>query len=595
MVRALLYLRLKSLQNRLTARIKRLRQPKYLFGAIAGAFYFWMIFFRPYAHGGRRAASHLVLGPAGEILPETFPWQPLFLGLGTLLLLLFVVLTWVLPTSRPGLGFTEAEIAFLFPAPISRRMLINFKLLGSQFAILFTSLFFALISNRWSALGGSSVTHALGWWVILSALNLHSTAAALTLTRLMDDGFSTRRRRFIVFGGLAVATVATLAWVWNDLRSPTSEEVAGADPLARYFLTILNGGALGWVLWPFRLILAPFFAIETKAFLLALGPALLVIAAHYLWVLRLEEVSFEEGSLAAAEKRATIVAQARAGTYRFGGTKAKARRDPFHLASVGWPEFAFLWKNLLSTRSYLNLRTFAVLVVLIVGGSLASQTGSDISQAMMTVLAIVSLVMGVYILLFGPHLARQDLRTDLSRADLLKTYPIPSWRLVLGELLTPIAILTALIWLVLLMGVLNLGALGRLPSFPVGLRITGAVCLGVIAPLLVTLQLIVLNAATVIFPGWFLSTRTQAGGIEVMGQRLIFLFGNLIVILVALLPAAGFGALLVFIAQWLIGGMAAVVCATLAVLAVLLGEVWCGLWWLGRRFEKFDLSTELRP
>jgi len=31
------------------------------------------------------------------------------------------------------------------------------------------------------------------------------------------------------------------------------------------------------------------------------------------------------------------------------------------------------------------------------------------------------------------------------------------------------------------------------------------------------------------------------------------------------------------------------------VLAVLLGELWLGLWFLGGRFEKLDLSSELRP
>jgi len=38
-----------------------------------------------------------------------------------------------------------------------------------------------------------------------------------------------------------------------------------------------------------------------------------------------------------------------------------------------------------------------------------------------------------------------------------------------------------------------------------------------------------------------------------------------------------------------------VVFATIAVALVLLAELWCGLWWLGRRFEKLDLSSEPRP
>jgi hypothetical protein len=38
----------------------------------------------------------------------------------------------------------------------------------------------------------------------------------------------------------------------------------------------------------------------------------------------------------------------------------------------------------------------------------------------------------------------------------------------------------------------------------------------------------------------------------------------------------------------------AVMLAAIAVLIVHVAEVWCGVWWLGGRIEKFDLSTELR-
>jgi hypothetical protein len=40
-----------------------------------------------------------------------------------------------------------------------------------------------------------------------------------------------------------------------------------------------------------------------------------------------------------------------------------------------------------------------------------------------------------------------------------------------------------------------------------------------------------------------------------------------------------------------IGPAAAAIIATLAALAIVLFEAACGLWWLGGRFEKLDLST----
>src|SRR5882672_9583722 len=199
MIDALFYLRLTSLKNRATGRLKRLRQPKYLFGAIVGAAYFWFFFMRPFAGNNAHLARQAMIAQTGCAGPAGLEASSALLpGLGGLFLFAIVVLGWVLPTGRPGLGFTEAETAFLFPAPISRRMLINFKLLGSQFAILFTSLFFTLLSNRWASLGGNALTHALGWWVILSTLNLHFTGSALTITRLIEGGVSTARRRLII-------------------------------------------------------------------------------------------------------------------------------------------------------------------------------------------------------------------------------------------------------------------------------------------------------------------------------------------------------------------------------------------------------------
>jgi hypothetical protein len=59
-------------------------------------------------------------------------------------------------------------------------------------------------------------------------------------------------------------------------------------------------------------------------------------------------------------------------------------------------------------------------------------------------------------------------------------------------------------------------------------------------------------------------------------------------------PALGMAALLIFVLQWWLGAIAAVTLAAGAVLLVLVAEVWCGVWWLGERFEKLDPSTDLR-
>ncbi|MEO7414212.1 MAG: putative ABC exporter domain-containing protein [Opitutaceae bacterium] len=605
MVRALLYLRLTSLKNSLLSRIRRLRQPKYLFGAIAGAAYVWFFFLRHLGGPGSRSGTRAIMPemPPGftDSLSDT---SPLVIAFGSLALFVIVAITWLLPSQKPGLGFTEAETAFLFPAPVSRRMLINFKLLNSQFTILFTSFFFTLVSNRWSFMGGNGLSHAIGWWVILSTLNLHFTGAALTLTRLIERGGSTARRRTVITGVIALAVIGTLGWMWRSLPAPSPEQAAEVTALTHYLLAMLNTGAVGWLLWPFRIVLGPFAAADSTAFFFALGPALLLMGAHYFWVMRLQEVSFEEASLTAAEKRTAVLAQARAGQYRFGVEKPKARRSPFYLRDTGRPEFAFLWKNLLSTRSYFNGRTFAVIAAIIVVGSRWLPHSARVEM----VTAGVCVFVAVCVMLYGPFMARQDIRSDLNHADILKTYPIAGSRLLLGELLTPVAILTAVLWLAILAWTLVLVPTRNVATwYTPTMHFVCALCAAATAVPLIGLQLLVLNGATLLFPGWFQSGRSP-GGIEMMGQRLIFFFGSIVVIFAALIPSVMAGASVLLasygfstivhyfreadaqaLSPW------ALLAAGLSALAILTMEVWCGIWWLGRRFENFDLSAELRP
>jgi hypothetical protein len=208
---------------------------------------------------------------------------------------------------------------------------------------------------------------------------------------------------------------------------------------------------------------------------------------------------------------------------------------------------------------------------------------------------VLALFFGAYTLVVGPQFARQDIRSDLTHADVLKTYPLAGWQIILGELLTPIVILTGLLWLAILTVVLTFhpASVGMAWLTPT-LRLAGGLAIAAIVPLLAALQLLVPNAAALMFPGWFQLSRTRGGGPEVFGQRMIFFFAQFITMLLALLPAIGMAALLIFILQWWLGPVAAVVIAALAVLVVLAAEVWCGVWWLGERFEKLDLSTDLR-
>ena len=592
MLRALLYLRLTSLKNVLLSRLRRLRQPKYLAGAIVGAGYFYFIFFNGWNHGERGVPSSGMLTP-NQLVPADS--TALMLAIGALALLVVTVFMWMVPSQTPGLSFSTAESAFLFPAPISRRALIHFKLLSNQLSVLLQSLFFSLIFNGRGLSSGRALQIVLGWWLILTLVNLHYMGCSLTITRLVQHGVGALRRRLYFLAGIIIVVGGTFIWIGQALRPPTETDLADIPSSMRWLLTLLDAGPLHALLLPFKWILGPFFAVGLKEFGLALLPAVSLLLLHYLWVVKME-VAFEEASLAHAEKRAIRRAGIQSGDYRSRETPGKARRAPFVLREKGRPEIAFLWKNLLSTRAFFNLRVWVICATTIVIGSRLFGSMGLWQQNLLSGVSVGVVVLGLYVIVFGPLLARFDLRSDLVNADILKTYPVRGWQLVLGELLAPTAILTGVIWLTLLTGLAAFQPTQTLPGWlDSELRVTYALCFAALTPVLVALQLIVPNAAAVVFPAWFQTSRTVGGGIEMMGQRLIFVFGQIFIIVLALLPAVAIAGVLIFVTQWIIGPLLAVIFASIIVILVLSTEVGLALWWLGRRFEHFDLSSEQRP
>lgn len=558
-VRALLYLRLVSLANLLLRNLRRLRQPKYLLGAAAAAAYFWFFFLRKGPGSGGGAFAKVFA--EGRI-----EW------IAAGVLSLFALLIWATPGDQPGLAFTEAETAFLFPAPLTRAQLIHYKLVDGLLMTLFGALFFTLISASVRD-APTALRHLGAWWVLNANISLHQTAAALTVPRLVRLGVDAGLRRLLVIGGGVVLLVVLII------------VAVEAGP-----------AALGWLLWPARLAVRPFLADGIGDYLLALGPAAALVAVHYLWIHRLE-TPFEEASLARAKKLGETIERMRAGKAVAFAGKTRAKRPPFRLGDHLPAEAALLWKNLMAAPGWLNRKVFLAAVALTAIGFTWLQGRTDIAGPKLAGAAgVIALVFLVYVLIFGPQVARNDLRGDLLHADLLKAWPLPGWRIVLGGLLAPTVQLTAIAWVLLLAAALGLvPPPGKTLWLTPELRVTGALCLAVLMPFLCAVQLLVPNAGALLFPAWAQHSRNMTGGIDVMGQRLIFFAGQFLCLLAALLPAAAVGGATIFLTQWLVGPPAAVALATLPVLAVFAGELWLGVRLLGPRFDRLDISSELRP
>jgi hypothetical protein len=246
------------------------------------------------------------------------------------------------------------------------------------------------------------------------------------------------------------------------------------------------------------------------------------------------------------------------------------------------------WKNLIGAGQVGSLRLWISIIVIVVIFGFAF---AGIAQGRgFSVLAefLIAMALG-YSLLLGPQVLRQDFRHDLPLADILKTFPLRGWQIALGEILAPVAVLAAAQWLLLLVGA---GLLFYLPIKQEGLFL--AIALGA-AVLLLVLDLLLLqipNAAVLLFPSWIQTGKDSPRGIEATGQRLIFALGQMLVLLLALLPAAGVFVGVFFVLNFAIGPATAVPLASLAATVILAVEAGLGVMLLGKLFERFDVTEE---
>ena len=389
---------------------------------------------------------------------------------------------------------------------------------------------------------------------------------------------------------LGLAVGATILWGRHTIPMPRLQEFDSLHAFMSYLTQAFDSGPAPYLLYPFRLMVRPYLAADGHAFLRALWPVLGMLGVHYWWVIR-SNVAFEEASVELSRKIADRVAAVRAGRWQPGQKMKKAKRPPFELQPTGWPGLALLWKNLIAAGQFFSARLlllllWGVFMVSIVLGSLATESG------LMPALSLLCLMLTGMCVLLGPQMVRQDFRQDLPMADILKMYPLRGWQVALGELLAPAVILTATQWCLL---ILTVGLCSRLPDavvVPLSTRLALGLGAAVIFPMLNLISLLIPNLGVLIFPSWFQTGKDSPQGIEATGQRLIFMLGQLVVLVVALVPAALSFTMIFLTTKYVAGWVVAVPPASVAAAIVLAMEAALGLMLLGRLFDRLDLSAE---
>ena len=571
MIGAYGYLVVRSARNRLGRQLARLRNPRYLVAVLLGLAYLYLVVIHQRPHPGP---------PSGA----SRRWVELLLAAGVALAIAWA---WVIGSERKALAFSPAEVTFLFAGPVTRRQLIQFKLLVSQTVVLFNVALWTVVLAR-ERFGVSAWLRAASLWILLTTLSFHRLGASFVRTSLLEHGRHGARRRLV---SLALAGTLLLTVVWT---------VAGALPALRgawrfglgAFLAALGGAAenpvASVVLAPFRLMVRPLLAPTAAEWVRAVGPAVAILAAHFVWVVR-SDAAFEEAAADASLARAR-----RAGR---GGTRAGAEpvvrsRVPLPpLAATGWPAAALAWKTTVGAVRSRRART--VVLAFSAGAVLALWLATLADPAPAEALGWMAAMWAGFLLLAGPQWVRNDLRGDLLKLDLLRSYPLRGSAVVAAETASSALVLTALqLGLLGIAYVAFLGDPAAVPALPVRSGLLAAALLAL--PPVNFLGMLIHNGAALLFPTWAHLGSGRPSGVEALGQNMLVLTGFVLLLGVALLPPAALGAGLGLVLEPSLGDWAALP-AGAAVLAATGGEAVMLVRWLGGVFERLDPAAAALP
>ncbi|MEO7998770.1 MAG: putative ABC exporter domain-containing protein [Gemmatimonadaceae bacterium] len=574
---ALRYLWVRSTYNRLRTQAKRVRNPRYAIAMLIGlAYFYWILIHNP------RVSSQAGVNPFVDAMR-----LGIALPLASALLLFMASRWWLFKGDRSALAFTPAEVQFLFPAPISRRGLVHAKLLRGQVSILI-NIFIWSVLLRGNAASAAGWQRGLALWFLFSTITLHRLGAALVRTNALEHERAGQRRSIIpavVFSAVLAAVVWGIIGQWSAIQLAAQIGVKSAVDAV---VAALAQPIPSYALWPVRAVLRPVFALTSEQWLQFLPYSALVFALHYLWVLRLD-ASFEEAAIEATQVRAEMVRSVRSASgVRKRSTKGKIARVPL-LSLTGRPEIAITWKNVTAAMRGTAWRAqtilfFIILIIAAVAVSMNSEKTAD-------VFLIMCGIWGAMLLLIGPLGMRYDLRHDLPRLAMIRTYPLSGGKVVAAEIAAVTLLHSISIWTLMIVPVtlfvINPARFSNPSNVPVLL-----LSIALAIPAFNALMFTVHNGAALMFPGW-VRLGTEPRGFETMGQNLLNLVATSLVAAVALVFPAGLAFLIIWLATSALG-VWAIFIAALSASVLLLLELWPVIYWLGSVFDRIDVA-EIAP
>lgn len=347
---------------------------------------------------------------------------------GPAFLLLYCLMNVFMSSSERAIYFSPAEVNFLFSGPFSRRELLAYKILLSLLVSLPSSLIIAILV-RVHATWFVAVYIALLMGVLFQ--QLFGMCVSLIATTIGARAY-TRSRRILLWCVIAVGAIALLQAAgspsgWRSrylLESVTSTSTwqVVSTPLRWFFDAFLSER-----LWP-DLVVNVGLAMSVNLVLLGVVFAL---DANYLE--------------AAATSSARIYAQIQ--RFRRGGMATAGRSGK---PRFGLPDLPYwggvgpiLWRQLTTAVRGMGrlLVVFGLIAVFVVAPLLARSEEADSAAPGGLIVGLV-----IWLTVFLTQMVPFDFRGDVDHIAILKTLPLPAWRLAVGQLLAPVLLVTGAQW-----------------------------------------------------------------------------------------------------------------------------------------------------
>ena len=558
----------RSTRNRVLRQVARLRQPRYLLPAVLGAAYFYWIFFRP-----QPGAMRLASTPAN-------PGIATAMALGVLLL---VAGWWLFGADAYALAYSEAEVHFLFPAPVTRRQLVQYKLAAAQGAVLLNVLIWTLVLRRGGD-GMERLTGALGLWAFLSILHMHRLGVALMRLGAVQHGARARWRALLPAAFAVGAAVVALGSIVHARSGIVAAWQVGMLPMMHALDTALAAPPAAIALAPTRWLTALLSTGRSGVWLPSVLTVLVLVPLHYLWVVR-TSAAFEEAAVESSARRAELRHRRTQGRTSSPSQGARVNRV-VALSPHGHPAVAIIHKNLVSVARATSLPAWGAVVLMacaVVAGMSLSPPVADVARNIAVACAIAAVALSIA----GAAFVRNDLRTDLVHLPLLRTYPLTGAETVLAESTASTIVVLAAEVALLLVAASGWIAAGA-PGLPLSMATIVAAL--VLMPVLSLASVLAHNAFVLLLPGWA-RIGHGGGGVEAMGQGMLGLVAVMSALAVLLVLPIAAGAAVAAAAPVFRQEMLSMVPAALLVGAIVLAtELWLLVDILGRLYDRIETS-----